>query len=214
MLSWGIRYKSKTALNTAHLNSQYINNESSFGTGVTSKFGIDIYNSTYKVDANNWQYTQYINKAEQRIIEPSIILNIKDKKIKGLNYEIGARSHHYDIEVFNQLSPKVMVLSNKEDNYAWSFGADYNIENDNKIFGHISRSYRSPRLDEIITVGPSTNVNPLKHQFSHEVELGYEHNLSDQRYKISAFQTLIKIKYFIILPHSQMKIMIHQCIKV
>ena len=43
-----------------------------------------------------------------------------------------------------------MVLSNKEDNYAWSFGADYNIENDNKIFGHISRSYRSPRLDEII----------------------------------------------------------------
>ena len=106
MLSWGIRYKSKTALNTAHLNSQYINNESSFGTGVTSKFGIDIYNSTYKVDANNWQYTQYINKAEQRIIEPSIILNIKDKKIKGLNYEVGARSHHYDIEVFNYLEPK------------------------------------------------------------------------------------------------------------
>ena len=196
MLNWGIRYKSKTTLNNALLNSQFINNESSIDTGVIRKFGIDIYNSTYKVDANNWAYTQYINKAEQRIIEPSIILNIKDKKIKGLNYEIGARSHHYDIEVFNQLSPKVMVLSNKEDNYAWSFGADYNIENDNKIFGHISRSYRSPRLDEIITVGPSTSVNPLKHQFSHEVELGYEHNLSDQRYKISAFQTLIKNQIF------------------
>ena len=196
MLSWGIRYKSKTALNTAHLNSQYINNESSFGTGVTSKFGIDIYNSTYKVDANNWQYTQYINKAEQRIIEPSIILNIKDKKIKGLNYEVGARSHHYDIEVFNYLEPKVMVLSNKEDNYAWSFGADYNIKKEKKIFGHVARSYRSPRLDEIVTVGPSTNVNPLKHQFSHEIELGYEQNSSDQRYKISAFKTLIKNQIF------------------
>ena len=196
MLSWGIRYKSKTTLNTAHLNSQYINNESSSLKGVTSKFGIDIYNSTYKVDANNWQYTQYINKAEQKIIEPSMILNIKDKNIKGLNYEVGARSHHYDIEVFNQLSPRVMVLSNKEDNYAWSLGADYNFKKDNKFFGHLSRSYRSPRLDEIITVGPSTSINPLKHQFSHEVELGYEHNLSDQRYKISAFKTLIKNQIF------------------
>jgi iron complex outermembrane receptor protein len=125
-----------------------------------------------------------------------MILNIKDKNIKGLNYEVGARSHHYDIEVFNQLSPRVMVLSNKEDNYAWSLGADYNFKKDNKFFGHLSRSYRSPRLDEIITVGPSTSINPLKHQFSHEVELGYEHNLSDQRYKISAFKTLIKNQIF------------------
>ena len=68
-----------------------------------------------------------------------------------------------------------------------------NLEKENKIFGHVARSYRSPRLDEIITVGPSTSINPLKHQFSHEVELGYEHNLSDQRYKISTFKTLIKI---------------------
>ena len=78
----------------------------------------------------------------------SIILNIKDKKIKGLNYEIGARSHHYDIEVFNQLSPKVMVLSNKEDNYAWSFGADYNIENDNKIFLDVNTIYKKKILSK------------------------------------------------------------------
>lgn len=196
MLSWGTRYKSKTTLNTAQLNSQYINNESSIGSGVTEKFGIDIYNSTYKVDANDWQYTQYINKAEQKIIEPSMILNIKDKKIKGLNYEVGGRFHHYEIEVFNHLSPKVMILSNKEDNYAWSFGADYNIIDNNKLFGHISRSYRSPRLDEIITVGPSTSPNPLQHQFSYETELGYEHNFSDSRYKISAFRNLIKNQIF------------------
>ena len=41
----------------------------------------------------------------------------------------------------------------------------------------LSRSYRSPRLDEIVTVGPSTSLNPLKHQFSHDIELGYEQNL-------------------------------------
>ena len=196
MLSWGIRYKSKTTLNTAHLNSQYINNGSLFWTGVTPKFGIDIYNSTYKVDANNWAYTQYINKAEQRIIEPSMIFNIKDKKIKGLDYEVGLRSHHYDIEVYNHLAPKVKVLSNKEDNYAWSLGADYKIEKKHKIFGHVARSYRSPRLDEIVTVGPSTSLNPLKHQFSHDIELGYEQNSSDHRYKISTFKTLIKNQIF------------------
>ena len=196
MLSSGIRYKSKTTLNTAHLNSQFINNESSLDSGITSKFGFDIYDSTYKVDANNWQYTQYINKAEQKIIEPSIILNFKDKNIYGLNYELGFRSHHYDIEVFNHSSSKRKVLSNKEDNYAWSFGTDYNIEIGNKIFGHISRSFRSPRLDEIITVGPSTGVNPLKHQFSHEIEIGYENNLKDDRYKISTFRTLIKNQIF------------------
>ena len=53
------------------------------------------------------------------------------------------------------------------------------LKTNNKIFGHISRSYRSPRLDEIVTVGPSTSLNPLKHQFSHEIELGYEHNLME-----------------------------------
>ena len=196
MLNWGIRYKSKTTLNTAHFNSQFISNKSTLKKDIIGKFGIDIYNSTYKVDANDWEYTQYINKAEQKIIEPSMILNIKDKKIKGLNYEVGGRFHHYEIEVFNHLSPKVMILSNKEDNYAWSFGADYNIIDNNKLFGHISRSYRSPRLDEIITVGPSTSPNPLKHQFSYETELGYEHNFRDSRYKISAFRNLIKNQIF------------------
>jgi len=196
MLNWGIRYKSKTTLNTAHFNSQFISNNSSLYRDIIGKFGIDIYNSTYKVDANNWAYNQYINKAEQQIIEPSIIINIKDKKITGLNYELGVRSHHYEIDVFNLLSSRVKVLSNNEDNYAWSFGADYNIKTNDKIFGNISRSYRSPRLDEIVTVGPSTSINPLKHQYSHEIEIGYESKLSNSRYKISAFRNLIKNQIF------------------
>jgi len=196
MLNWGIRYKSKTTLNTAHFNSQFISNKSTLKKDIIGKFGIDIYNSTYKVDANNWAYNQYINKAEQQIIEPSIIINIKDKKITGLNYELGIRSHHYEIDVFNLLSSRVKVLSNNEENYAWSFGADYNIKTNNKIFGNISRSYRSPRLDEIVTVGPSTSINPLKHQYSHEMEIGYENKLINSRYKISAFRNLIKNQIF------------------
>ena len=196
LLSSGIRYKSDTSLNTVHINSKYMNNRLSNNQEIKSKIGIDIYNSNYKVDANNWAYVQYINKADQLIIEPSFMFNIKDKHIKGLNYEIGARSHHYDIDVHNLLSSKTKILSNKEDNFAWSTGADYNFKKGKKIFGHVSRSYRSPRLDEIISVGPSAGVNPLKHQFSHEVEFGIESIFSDKRYKISAFRSLLKNQIF------------------
>ncbi len=196
MLNFGIRYKSDTSLNTVHLNSQLINSNLFSNKNLESKFGIDVYNSNYKVDANNWAYVQYINKAEQLIIEPSLIFNIRNQFKKGLNFEVGARSHHYNINVNNMLSSKTKVLSNQEDKYAWSIGTDYNFANDKKVFGHVSRSYRSPRLDEIITVGPSTNINPLKHQFSHDIELGFERKSSNDRFKISAFRSLLKNQIF------------------
>ena len=65
LLSSGIRYKSDTSLNTVHINSKYMNNRLLNNQNIKSKVGIDIYNSYYKVDANNWAYVQYINKADQ-----------------------------------------------------------------------------------------------------------------------------------------------------
>ena len=81
-----------------------------------------------------------------------------------------------------------MVLSNKEDNYAWSFGAIITLKMIIKFLDIFLVHIRSPRLDEIITVVVHQLTDPLKHQFSHDIELGYEYNLSDQRYKISAFK--------------------------
>jgi len=68
MLNYGITYKSDTSLNTVHINSQLINSNLFSDKNVEGKFGIDVYNSNYKVDANDWAYVQYINKAEQLII--------------------------------------------------------------------------------------------------------------------------------------------------
>ena len=196
LLSGGILYKSDTTLNTTHLNSKFNDKLQLLNYNITTKFGLDLFDSYYKVDANNWNYVQYINKANQTIIEPSLILNMEDKKINGLNYEIGFRSHHYSIDVDNLLSSRVNVLSNKEDKFAWSFGTDYNLKKDSKVFGHVSRSYRSPRLDEIISVGPSASVNDLKHQFSHDLEFGYEYNAINEAYKVSVFRSLIKNQIF------------------
>ena len=61
MLNYGITYKSDTSLNTVHLNSQLINSNLFSDKNLEGKFGIDVYNSNYKVDANNWAYVQYIN---------------------------------------------------------------------------------------------------------------------------------------------------------
>ena len=196
MLSSGILYKSDTTLNTIHINSNFNDKLQVYNNNITAKFGLDLFDSYYKVDANNWNYVQYINKANQTIIEPSLIINMEDKKINGLNYEIGFRTHHYNIDVDNLLSPRVSVLSNKENKFAWSFGTDYNFKKDSKVFGHVSRSYRSPRLDEIISVGPSASVTDLKHQFSHDFEVGYEYNTINEAYKVSAFRSLIKNQIF------------------
>ena len=65
-------------------------------------------------------------------------------------------------------------MSRVRQNYAWSLGFNYTLDNNKNIFGHIARSFRSPRLDEIISlVNPNPTSTDIKHQYSHDIEIGH-----------------------------------------
>ena len=156
------------------------------------KLGIDYYNSSYRAIGNNYLGTPYHNIAKQKIFEPFSILRLNHSSVSNLEYEIGFRLHYYDIDADNY-STKKSLLSNDRHNYAWSMGLNYNIQNQGDIFAHISRAFRSPRLDELISlVSPSPSLTDLKHQFSNDLEVGYEKENKDSRYKLAIFRSLIK----------------------
>ncbi len=184
-------YKNDTKITTYKFSGQKKSNHYLNNNYISSTYAFDVYNSYYDVNAIT---SNYLNSAEQTIIEPYFIgeMNLSDKT----NLSFGLRSHHYDLEVFNETTSKSNILSKQEDNYAWTIGADYNLNNENKFFTHISRAFRSPRLDEVITVGSSPTVNDINHQYSHDIELGYKLNSKDTKFQLAMFRSLIKDQIF------------------
>ena len=108
----------------------------------------------------------------------------------------GLRTHHYMLDVYNETNSKTKILSNNEDNYSWSGGLDYKINKQKTFFSNISRSIRSPRLDETITIGSSPTVKNIKHQYSNEVEIGINHEYNKLDYGLSMYRKYIKNQIF------------------
>ena len=187
-----VNIKAKTDLSTYTLSSKVNQKFNSDSINSELRLGIDYYNSSYRAVGNNYLGTPYHNIAKQKIFEPFSILRLSHSSVSNLEYELGFRLHYYDIDADNYLTRK-SLLSNDRHNYAWSMGLNYNIQNQGDIFAHISRAFRSPRLDELISlVSPSPSLTDLEHQFSNDLEVGYEKENKDSRYKLAIFRSLIK----------------------
>jgi len=194
----GSRYiLAKTNLETATLTSKLTKKQRFNNLDLKSKLGIDFFNSSYRAIGNDWYQNKYHNIASQNIIEPFGIFEFNHLSNEKIDYKIGFRYHYYELDTDNYTT-KTSLSSDDRQNYAWSLGANYNLQNGQKLFTHVSRAYRSPRLDEIISLTkPSPSHTHIKHQYSNDIELGYEVNIERKRYKASIFRTLIKNQIYL-----------------
>ena len=188
----GVNIRAKTDLSTytlsSKLNKKFINN----GFNVDANLGIDHYNSTYRAIGNNWAGTPYNNIASQKIVEPFALIKFSNSTNSNIEYEAGFRQHYYDLDADNYTN-KSSLLSRVRQNYAWSLGFNYNLDINRNFFGHISRSFRSPRLDEIISlVSPNPTSTDIKHQYSHDIEIGHKIKSNDSNYNVALYRSLIK----------------------
>ena len=196
-LSGGRYILAKTNLETATLSSKLTKKQRFNNLDLKSKLGIDFFNSSYRAIGNDWYQVKYHNIASQNIIEPFGIFEFNHSSNEKIDYEIGFRYHYYELDTDNYTT-KTSLSSDDRQNYAWSLGANYNLQNGQKLFTHVSRAYRSPRLDEIISlIKPSPSHTHIKHQYSNDIELGYEVNVERKRYKASIFRTLIKNQIYL-----------------
>jgi iron complex outermembrane receptor protein len=196
-LSSGQYILAKTNLETSTFSSKVIKNHKLDNINLNYNIGIDFFSSGYRAIGNNWSQVKYHNIANQKIFEPFGIFKFDHSQNKNFQYEVGLRYHHYELDADNYTT-KSSLSSIERDNYAWSLGMNYDLEKNNNIFAHISRSYRSPRLDEIISlVSPTPALKDIKHQYSNDVELGYEFSEEKKSYKLSLFRTLIKNQIYL-----------------
>ena len=195
--SWGQYIRAKTNLETSTFSSKLSKKNQFKNLDSNINLGVDFFSSDYRAIGNDWSQVKYHNIANQKIFEPFGTFQFDHSEYKNIKYEIGFRYHHYELNADNY-STKSSLSSIERDNYAWSLGVDYNLESYNNVFAHISRTYRSPRLDEIISlVSPNPVEKDIKHQYSNDIELGYEYDDSQMRYKASVFRTLIKNQIYL-----------------
>ena len=196
-LSGGRYILAKTNLETATLSSQITKKQKLNSINLKFKVGLDFFNSSYRAIGNNWSQVKYHNIATQKIFEPFGIFKFNHLSNKNIDYEIGFRYHYYELDTDNYTT-KTSLSSDDRQNYAWSAGANYNLENGQNLFAHISRAYRSPRLDEIISlISPTPGHTHIEHQYSNDIELGYEVIEKKRRYKASIFRSLIKNQIYL-----------------
>ena len=196
-LSGGRYILAKTNLETATISSKITKKQKLNNMNLNSKLGVDIYSSSYRAIGNDWYQNKYHNIAKQNIFEPFGTFKFNHLSNENIDYEIGFRYHYYELDTDNY-STKTSLSSDDRQNYAWSIGTNYNLQNGQNLFTHVSRAYRSPRLDEIISlISTSPSYTDIKHQFSNEIEVGYELINEKQRYKASIFRTLIKNQIYL-----------------
>ena len=188
----GVNIRAKTDLSTYTLSSKLNKKFTDNNLYMDANVGIDHYNSTYRAIGNNWAGTPYHNIATQKIFEPFGLIKFSNINTPNIEYEAGFRQHYYDLDADNYTN-KSSLLSRVRQNHAWSLGFNYTLDNNKNFFGHIARSFRSPRLDEIISlVNPSPTSTDIKHQYSHDIEIGHNIKLDKTNFSIALFRSLIK----------------------
>ena len=194
----GNRYiLAKTNLETITATSKLTKNFNFKNTNFVTDFGVDFINSDYRAIGNDWFQTKYHNIANQKILEPFGIIKFNHLSNDKLDYELGFRYHFYELDADNYKT-QTSLTSNYKENYAWSLGFKYDLGYDNNFFGHVSRAYRSPRLDEVISlVNPSPTLRDIKHQYSNDIELGFQNVGKDKQYKLSLFKSLLKNQIYL-----------------
>ena len=118
----------KTNLETSTFSSKFKKNHKLDNINLNSNIGIDFFSSDYRAIGNDWYQVKYHNIANQKIFEPFGIFKFDHLQHKNFQYEVGLRYHHYELDADNYTT-KSSLSSIERDNYAWSLGMNYDLEN-------------------------------------------------------------------------------------
>ena len=156
-----------------------------FGKPTFFNFGLDFYNSDYSDKVLVGTY--YKRTAEQLTFDPWLIGQMSLDNDFAL--EVGIRHHFYELDVYNKTNAKQKLHNKSSDTNAWSFGGTKKIDDKNTLNFKLSKSFRSPKVDEVLHYGGV--ISEVEHQNSKMFELGHKFNFDNVIFKTNVFKSEI-----------------------
>lgn len=156
-----------------------------FGQPTTFNIGIDFYNSDFSDKVLLGTY--YKRTAEQITLDPWFIGQTFFDN--GFDIELGIRHHFYELDVYNETSLKQKLHSKSSDTNAWSLGGTKKVNDENIVNFKLSKSFRSPKVDEVLHYGGV--ISEVEHQNSKMFEIGHKSDFENFTIKTNAFRSKI-----------------------
>ena len=154
-----------------------------FGRPTIFNIGVDFYNSDYSDKVLLGTY--YKRTAEQITLDPWFIGQTFFDN--DFDVEVGIRHHFYELDVYDETTVSQKLHSKSSDTNAWSLGGTKKL-NDQNIFNFkLSKSFRSPKVDEVLHYGGV--ISEVEHQNSKMIEIGHKSNFENFIIKTNAFRS-------------------------
>ena len=148
-------------------------------------FGIDFYSSDYSDEVLIGSY--YKRTSDQVSFDPWIIGQIFF--VNGYNLEAGVRHHFYELDVYDETTSKEKIHNKSTNVNAWSFGGTKTVNENNILNMKLSKSFRSPKIDEVVGWGGA--ISEIEHQNSKMFEVGHEIRFDNFMIKTNAFTSKV-----------------------
>lgn len=156
-----------------------------FNLPISYKMGIDFYNSYYSDKVILGSY--YKRTADQITIDPWFISQISFRN--DFDFEAGIRHHFYKLDVYDETTNKQKLYNKSKKSNAWSLGGIKKINESNALNFKLSKSFRSPKVDEVLHYGGV--ISDVNHQNSNMLEIGHKFSLRQIRVKTNFYKSKI-----------------------
>ena len=154
-----------------------------FAQPIIFNIGVDFYNTDYSDKVLLGTY--YKRKAEQITLDPWFIGQTFFDN--GFDIEVGIRHHFYELDVYDETTVKQKLYSKSSDANAWSLGGTKKINDKNIVNLKLSKSFRSPKVDEVLHYGGV--ISEVEHQNSKMFEIGHKSDFEHFIIKTNAFRS-------------------------
>ena len=84
--------------------------------------------------------------------------------MNDFDFEAGVRHHFYELDIYNKTTLKTKLHDKSTNTNAWSLGGIKKINDFNILNLKFSKSFRSPKVDEILHYGGV--ISDVEHQNS------------------------------------------------
>ena len=177
--SYGYSYDTLQGYKKGQLKNNFFNKPSILNIGV------DFYDSDYSDKSLIGSY--YKRTAEQTTFDPWVIGQLFFGH--GYNLEAGIRHHFYKLNVYDETTSKQKLHDKSSNANAWSVGGTKKFDEKNIFNMKLSKSFRSPKVDEVLHWGGV--ISEVEHQNSKMFELGYETSFEYFTVKTNAFSSKV-----------------------
>ena len=154
-----------------------------FNQPISYKMGIDFYDSYYSDKVITGTY--YKRTANQVTLDPWFISQISFKN--DFDFEAGVRHHFYELDIYNETTLKTKLHDKSTNTNAWSFGGIKKINESNVLNLKLSKSFRSPKVDEVLHYGGV--ISDVEHQNSKMIEIGHMIKLNKTKIKTNLYKS-------------------------